>query len=78
MGELIAKTTAMAVKEAILKQNGLLPSRPLEKRLKERGITIDDLIQAGLEMYIPHSQIGDRKKVELLLRKELTKTLKKT
>lgn len=76
MGELIAKATAMAVKEAILKQNRLSPSRPLEKRLKERGITMDDLIRTGLEMYIPHSQIGDRERIELLLRKELTKTLK--
>ena len=76
MGELIAKSTAEAVKRAIHKQNGVSLSRPLEERLKERGITMDELVKTGLKMYIPHPKTGNEKRMEKLLKKELTKALK--
>ncbi len=76
MGESIARVTAKTVKKAILKQNGLSPSRSLQERLKERGITLNSLIQTGLEMYIPDSRIGDKEKVEKLLREEFSIILK--
>jgi alpha-ribazole phosphatase CobZ len=76
MGEMIARATAGSVKEAIRKQNNVFLSRSLEERLKERGIMLDDLIQAGMEMYIPYSQDKDREELRPLLKKELTRALK--
>ena len=76
MGEMIAATTASSVKEAIRKQNNLHLSRSLEERLKERGIVLSDLIQTGMEMYIPSSQDKDREELRLLLKKELSRALK--
>ncbi|MBL7212719.1 MAG: adenosylcobinamide amidohydrolase [Desulfobacteraceae bacterium] len=44
MGELIAKAVYSGVKEAIYKQNGLIATRNIFQRLKERGIGISELI----------------------------------
>ena len=44
MGELIAKAVYSGVKEAIYRQDGLIASRNIFQRLKERGISISELI----------------------------------
>ena len=44
MGELIAKAVYSGVKEAIYRQDGLITSRNIFQRLKERGIGISELI----------------------------------
>ena len=44
MGELIAKTVYAGVKEAVLKQNGILPKRNLFQRLKERKLNLFGLV----------------------------------
>jgi len=44
MGELIAKAVYHAVQDAIYKQNGLTKKRNIFKRLKERHISLSDLI----------------------------------
>jgi alpha-ribazole phosphatase CobZ len=51
-------------------------NRPLEDRLKERGITIEALVETGLEMYITDPEIGGRDEVGSLLRKEILSALK--
>lgn len=43
IGELIGKAVKAALKKAIYKQENLVSSRPLTKRMKERGITIENL-----------------------------------
>jgi alpha-ribazole phosphatase CobZ len=73
---MIARAAAGSVKEAIRKQNNVFLSRSLEERLKERGIMLDDLIQAGMEMYVPCSQDKDREELRPLLKKELTRAIK--
>lgn len=76
MGELVAETTYRAVTEAVGKQNGLFPGRPLEERLKERGIGLEELVEAGMEMYIPDPEIGGRKEVSSRLMHEISRALK--
>ena len=44
MGELIAKAVYSGVKEAVYRQNGLITSRNIFQRLKERGIGVSELI----------------------------------
>ena len=44
MGELIAKAVYQAVTQAILEQNGLTHNRNIFHRLKERGITVYELV----------------------------------
>jgi len=43
VGELVGKSVKELVKKVIHKQEKLVPSRPLTKRLKERGISIADM-----------------------------------
>jgi adenosylcobinamide amidohydrolase len=43
LGELISKSVKESVKKAINKHENLVPSRPLTKRLEERGISIADM-----------------------------------
>jgi alpha-ribazole phosphatase CobZ len=68
MGELIASPTYEAVKQAASKEAGLHPHRPLENRLLERGISINELVKTGMEMYIPDPEMDDREKVGRLLK----------
>ncbi len=43
LGELIGKAVKVALKKAIYKQENMLSSRPLTRRLRERGITVENL-----------------------------------
>lgn len=46
MGELIAKTVYHGVKEAVYKQNGIITQRNIFQRLKERQITLFDIVDS--------------------------------
>lgn len=48
----------------------------IKKRLESEGITLDELIDTALEMYIYDPRIGAAKKVRGLLRKGFEKSLK--
>ncbi len=48
----------------------------IKKRLESEGITLDELIDTALQMYIYDPKIGGAKKVRGLLRKEFEKSLK--
>lgn len=50
---MIRRTVKHSVKEAILPRLGSIAGRSIFERLKERGITIEDLIDAESELYIP-------------------------
>ncbi|MFP4307974.1 MAG: adenosylcobinamide amidohydrolase, partial [Desulfococcaceae bacterium] len=43
MGELIARAVHAGVQEAVFRQNGLTPQRPVYRRLSERGLSLTDL-----------------------------------
>jgi len=51
IGQLIGKSVKKAVKIAIRKQHGITPNRPLLKRLEERGIMFEDLLNSALELH---------------------------
>jgi len=67
LGELIGKTVQEAVKKAIKKQHGITPDRPLFKRLEERGIEFEELLNSALELYSRHFSKGAKE--------EMTQTL---
>lgn len=65
LGWLIASSVERAVREAIISHDGILPNRPLLKRLEERGIFLEDLISTAMEMYIPHPSFSQEKAKEI-------------
>ncbi|MBI2126577.1 MAG: bifunctional adenosylcobinamide hydrolase/alpha-ribazole phosphatase CbiS [Thaumarchaeota archaeon] len=75
LGIAIGDTVAKAVENAIGKQEKLTRSRPLIKRLEERKITIDDLVKAGLEIWIPSPEIKSPRIIKNLLRQGLLSNL---
>jgi adenosylcobinamide hydrolase len=58
LGYMIGKNVEEAVRRAIILHDGIVPHRPLEARLEERGITVEGLISAAMEMYVPHSRVS--------------------
>jgi len=75
IGMMIGKTVREATKEGIQKQDGTLSSRPIIERLKERGITIGDIVEAGLELFIPSHDIESKEKAAELLKEGLIRAL---
>ncbi|MCP8307383.1 MAG: bifunctional adenosylcobinamide hydrolase/alpha-ribazole phosphatase CbiS [archaeon] len=75
IGIVIGKAVKEATKEAIQKQDGTVSSRSIIERLKERGITIDDMINSGLELFIPSHEIENKEKASELLREGLIRAL---
>ena len=71
LGRSIAKAVNQAVKDAIIKQDKLPPSRGLLDRLRERGITAGDLEEAFSEAYVHHRSMGTRKNARRVFRKFL-------
>ncbi|MGC8949199.1 MAG: bifunctional adenosylcobinamide hydrolase/alpha-ribazole phosphatase CbiS [Thermoprotei archaeon] len=58
IGNMIAKSVIKGVLEAIKLQENITSSRPILKRLEERGITLKDLVETGMELYIHHPSMG--------------------
>ncbi|MCP8307014.1 MAG: bifunctional adenosylcobinamide hydrolase/alpha-ribazole phosphatase CbiS [archaeon] len=75
IGIIIGKAVKEATKEAIRKHDGTMPERSIIDRLRERGIKIDDMIDAGLELFIPSHEIESREKASKLLREGLVRAL---
>ena len=48
---------------------------PLLKYLEERGVTLNDLIDTALEMFVPHPGVETKKKATEILREEFYNTL---
>ncbi|MEM4311198.1 MAG: adenosylcobinamide amidohydrolase [Nitrososphaerales archaeon] len=57
LGKNLANACKEALKEAILAQNKIKSDRSILERLKERGIELKDLVDAGLELYHPKGEI---------------------
>jgi len=68
LGELIGKSVKAALKKAIYKQEKLVSSRPLTKRLSERGVTVNGLT-------ILFSQIRPSLRENPEMRKQFTQEL---
>lgn len=63
LGEAVSLTVSRSVKESIMREEGLTPDRPLINRLKERGITFESMVEAGMKMLVYHPDMGSREKV---------------
>jgi len=63
LGELIGKTVKEAVETALQKQQSITPDRPLLKRLEERGISFEKLLDSALELYGQHFNTGAQKEM---------------
>lgn len=74
LGWLIASSVERAVREAVTSHDGVLPSRPLLKRLEERGIFLEDLISTAMEMYVPHP-LFSRERAKEVFEKILIETM---
>ncbi|KXA92891.1 hypothetical protein AKJ66_03300 [candidate division MSBL1 archaeon SCGC-AAA259E22] len=75
IGELIGRATRRAVREG-LKDCGITPSRSLEERLEERGISFDDLLDTAEEAFVFHPDSSSEEGTVDLLREELKKWMK--
>lgn len=75
LGMKISKVVKKAVREGILKQDEIDIQRSMAERLEERSITVDAMVKAAMELFVPHPGIEDRKKAEALFRKELEAAL---
>ncbi|MHC1627613.1 MAG: bifunctional adenosylcobinamide hydrolase/alpha-ribazole phosphatase CbiS [Candidatus Nezhaarchaeales archaeon] len=71
LGELIGRTVFEALIQALEKNEGLKAGRSLLDRLRERGVTLEDMINAGLEMFIPHPGVETKEKAAEMLKEEL-------
>ena len=66
-GELIAGAVKAAVGIAIKKQSGITMGRGLEARLAGRGISLEEMIDTALCLYIPDPEIGSKARMKDLL-----------
>jgi len=58
IGNVIARSVIKSMMEAIRLQENITQSRSILKRLEERGITLDDLVNTGMELYVHHPSMG--------------------
>lgn len=75
LGELIGKAVRRAVNEAVRKQEGVIPNRLLIKRLEERGISFEAILNTALELCVSYEGIETREKVSQLLKEGLDRVL---
>jgi len=68
LGRTLAEIFQEAFLEATLAQNNIRKDRSLLERLKERGINLEDLIEAGLELYEPKEEVDRREFEEELIK----------
>jgi alpha-ribazole phosphatase CobZ len=74
LGCLVTRVVRNGIEEAIARQEQILRGRPLIHRLLERGISLHDLVETGMELIVPGS--GTHAKTLAMLRRELTKALR--
>ena len=63
LGELVGKTVKDAVETALQKQQSITPDRPLLKRLEERGISFEKLLNSALELYDQQFSTGAKEEM---------------
>ena len=71
LGELIGRAVFEAVVQALEKSDELRAGRGLLERLRERGITLEDMVNTGLEIFVPHPGVESRERAAEMLREEL-------
>jgi len=75
LGEMVGEAVGRALEEAIEKEEKLTRGRPLIKRLEERGVSLDNLVEVGLELFTHPIKFGGRQVAATLLRESLSRNL---
>jgi len=75
LGMMISEVVVRALEDAIRKEEKLTSARPLLKRLEERGITLETLLENALELFAQSSKMGSHRMVEDLLKEGLVRNL---
>jgi len=75
LGEVISVNVIRSVKEAVKREEKIAANRPLIRRLEERGITFESLVEAALELLSYHPSMGSRERVIQTLRECLEEAL---
>jgi len=75
LGQIIGKVLRKAIKNAIEKQDNLISNRAITQRLGERGITMDDLLNAAMEIFVPHPGLDTKETAAMVFKEELGKSL---
>jgi len=75
LGMRIGKAVRTAVVKGIKRQDGIDIQRPMLERLAERGITLDAMAEAAMELFVPHPGVRDRRTAEKVFIKELKQAL---
>jgi len=70
-GELIGRAVFEATVQALERSEGLRAGRSLLKRLEERGVTLEAMVDAGLEAFVPRAGLEAREEAARALREEL-------
>jgi len=74
LGYLVARTVRTGIEQAAAKVEGISRQRSMVHRLQERGITLDALVKAGMELFIGAKSTSFQN-TRALLREELRKSL---
>ncbi len=75
IGASVSIVVTDAITKAILDEQGTVAFRPLQERLRDRGITIDDMVSTAMELYIHHPSMGSIKDVRKKLKKIMSNNL---
>lgn len=62
VGELISKAVISGVIRSVKKSEGIVQGRSMLMRLKERGITVNDVIEAAMKLYVGPPNLKDKYK----------------
>ncbi|UCD73138.1 MAG: adenosylcobinamide amidohydrolase [Candidatus Bathyarchaeota archaeon] len=75
IGNELGGTVQDSIRDSLRKQEKLVSGRSIATRLEERGIRINDILEASLELFTPHPGIKNRRDARRILIKELLKAL---
>ena len=75
IGNELGRTVEDSIRDSLRKQENLVSGRSIAIRLEERGIQIDDILEASIELFTPHPGIKNKRDARRILRKELLKAL---
>lgn len=75
IGNELGRTVEDSIRDSLRKQEKLVSGRSIVSRLEERGIQINDILEASVELFTPHPGIKSKRDARRILRKELLKVL---
>lgn len=70
LGKNLSELVREMVKKSVMRYHDCYPHRSLDLRLAERGISIDDLIDGILELYVPHPGVENKDKAKKWLKEK--------